>query len=521
MLRRPKAPVLLLAAALLAFCAVPVTAADGRQPDKENLIIHKLAADETSGADPSDTLPIGGITFGVYRITPPQTGDDAGKAPDPESFSVDAGFKSMISPADGGVVFTLGQRLSGITDSSGTARFTDIDTGAYLVVEERDTQGRILVPSAPFIVSVPARDEDGEWITDVHAYPKFEGVPVTKTPDQSSVSVGGLITWTITAALPAGIDNCKRFEITDALDLSLDYIADSVKVEGLAGVSAAQPDGAAVIPAAGYGVTAPVSSPGSAAQNTLTVSFTQTGRAEMAAAGYTYIRVTFTTRLNEKITSSLNAVSNKAAIRFTNAEGAEAERVSPAASVHTGMIEIRETDAVTGAGLNGAEFKIAATNAAALAGEFLRKDDAGNILYPGADGYEKASDYTVKTTTAAQPVSRLGVAWVNGLKEYSETPDGVKTFASYWLVETTAPGGYKKLAAPVEVKFDGVKDNTGAYVAETKIITIVKSSDSMLLPKTGGLGTILFPAAGSLMIGMSGALFRWFSRKRRAEKNGG
>ena len=89
---------------------------------------------------------------------------------------------------------------------------------------------------------------------------------------------------------------------------------------------------------------------------------------------------------------------------------------------------------------------------------------------------------------------------------------------TYLLTETKAPAGYNKLAEPVEVVLDPVqdekKDYTGAVEGSTEVGYTTKNVENKIgkLPKTGGIGTIVFSVLGALMI--AGGVMLLISRKK-------
>ena len=64
---------------------------------------------------------------------------------------------------------------------------------------------------------------------------------------------------------------------------------------------------------------------------------------------------------------------------------------------------------------------------------------------------------------------------------------GLDDDSTYTLVETAAPAGYNKLAAPVT-----------ATLGETSVVEVANSAGQEL-PATGGNGTIIFIAVGAVV----------------------
>ena len=99
---------------------------------------------------------------------------------------------------------------------------------------------------------------------------------------------------------------------------------------------------------------------------------------------------------------------------------------------------------------------------------------------------------------------------------------------TYWLAEVKAPDGYNPLGNRVEVNLD-----SGNNVAEDGAFSSEASEDGILyyytensggvqiknskglLPSTGGMGTVLFYAAGIILIAGAGTALYRMNRKTR------
>jgi LPXTG-motif cell wall-anchored protein len=98
-------------------------------------------------------------------------------------------------------------------------------------------------------------------------------------------------------------------------------------------------------------------------------------------------------------------------------------------------------------------------------------------------------------------------------------------YLTYWLVETKTPppqtaGGrsYNLLLQPVKVEFNKeVSKYTNWYTVGSNAAQAirVRNSNRFTLPKTGGLGTILFSAGGVALVGVGVFLFILSARKRK------
>ena len=516
-------------------------------PETGSLTIHKYIMPDSSLANkpndgtaegviiPDSAKPINGIVFKIYKITLPETGTVPSDAdyPDPGYF-----FESYLDPISmrsEGVDYPLNY-VTSITTAGGTAdaplgigTANGLAQGFYLVIEQPDD--RVTDPAAPFVVAVPMTDKDGSgWIEDVHVYPKNEDVSVSKTNDKTVIDLGDVVTWTINISVPTDIAAYSKFDIIDPLDEALDFdmtrLLDpaNIKLEGLLTEGAAL---GTIIDPELYTVTLDTAqnqtTPGgnhNVGRKTLKVSFKKTGTfippsgiavdtVPPILANYKFVRMTFVTTVNDKILDRVDyTLYNGAKVEFTNRYEQDKERITEEPDVHTGKIIINKVDAKTlqGVEVNGAKFKIASSEANALNANYIKvKRDADGkitkIVDFGEAGYNDTALVDWEETTAGGTAVKAAVAEFAGLQDYTETSVvSAKTYLSYWLVETQAPKGYNLLGAPVKVTFTA--DSKVAGVKYT-VESLVKNTTDFELPKTGGIGTILFTLGGIVLMGVA------------------
>lgn len=119
------------------------------------------------------------------------------------------------------------------TDTNGNATFSNLSVGLYRVTELRN--GNYTV-ARPFLVTLPLT-ENGSYNYNPTVSPKNQLLQPTKEADDTGVTVGQNIHYTIEAPVPAtekvqeGVNNLTKFTITDPLPAELQYVADSAVVK--------------------------------------------------------------------------------------------------------------------------------------------------------------------------------------------------------------------------------------------------------------------------------------------------
>ena len=502
------------------------------QPDSGSLVIHKYLMDDISKAKapnngneagtadnpavPSEAKPLGGIEFKIYKITIPVDGPNAGKYPADGVYTLDSKSAPTRLTDEGGLTFAVtaaavpGVTTSGVQDATlGTATAADLPKGVYLVVEQENHL--VDYPAAPFVVSVPMTDPSGTgWLTTVHCYPKNEKNIATKTPNETSVFVGQSVDWTIVSSIPVEIKTTQIFDVFDEMDPALTFVEGSVVVTSLAAEDA---DSGTLIPMSGN-YTVSVN-----AFNQMTIRFTAAGRAILASNKY--VKFVFSTVVNENILERTgNLIVNQAAIEFANdftnefgEEFSEYKEIDTTlAKIHTATVAIDKIDATTGKGVAGAKFQIASSEQNAKDGNYLRKLADGTVVDFGETNYGTATVWTETTVADANP-DNPATATFKGLKDYVD--GSPKVYKSYWLVEVEAPTGYNLLSAPVQVTFSATNSTeAGGYTLSQTIA----NTKGFTLPKTGGMGTIIFTVGGIVLIGAAVILFIVSGKKKRTSK---
>lgn len=493
-----------LMAALMIGLVTPAFADD--PPTTSNLYIHKYILTDIkdvgskgtgSATDPvpADAMKVDGVAFDVFRVTSGTPA--AGKV-----YSV-IGTTLYVTEADGTALSNhtltkVGQVTTGTT-GDGTALMPNLPHGMYVVVENYtdsspvDLTGKVVTINlgcSPFIVGIPMTNAAGTgYLTDIHVFPKNEALIVTKEvgiPDGEAVGVGSLVPYTITTSIPDGIEKSKQYNVVDQLDSALDLVSSSVTV------TTVPAHATGLVSGVDYNLTYTTG-------RLMTISFTNAGRAKLQ--DYTSVKVAFNVTVNASILDKIDlTVANEAELDFTNENDVNfrAGTGGRGPRIHTAAIKITKVDQ-NGIALNGATFKIATSEANALAGRFLRIDSVDSRLFDYG-----TTDWTRLNTAGDYTITANNVASFVGLKDRVSG-----TWQSYWVVEVVAPAGYNMISAPIKVDFNG------AETAYTKQISVTNNK-GFTLPETGGLGTILFVVGGIILLGAAVLVIIAPRRKRKS-----
>ncbi len=367
------------------------------------------------------------------------------------------------------------------SDEWGNATLGNLPLGLYLVTET--DYPAAITPSAPFLVTLPMTDpvKEGNWMYDVHVYPKNVVTFAIKTVnDISAVKLGDPVQWIITSWIP-NVDTIDGYKIVDPLDSKLTYTGSTVALT----------NNTALTLNTDYTIVFDT------ATNTLTVEFTASGRAILAANPSTQVQVTVNTTVNTvgEITNKPLVYPNAASFTIPRGRTGGPFGAIKDPTTRWGNIVLHKKDAQSSAPLAGAVFQVYATEADALAGtnainingtSSWTTDASGNLVISGLRYSIYANDAWV---------------WI----------PGHPGFRPYWLVETKAPAGYGLLSQPVKAT---VTSSDPSVVTVT--IENVKQNAGFQLPLTGGTGTWALTAGGVLVLAGAG-LFMVTGRRKHDE----
>lgn len=385
------------------------------------------------------------------------------------------------------------------TDGNYTATFTGLDYGYYVVA----VPGATLANASGQYATLVSVDR-----TNVTANIKGDLPTVVKKVNgesATSAKIGDTLTFTLTSTIPdMSAYDTYTFNFKDTLSKGLTFgQVDSVKVGDTT-----------LTKGTDYTVaTSTVSD-----STLLTVTMLNFKDKQQTNVGKT-ITVTYTATLNKDAVVGGHGNVNSATIQYSNKPGIEGTGESEPSKVRVFTYGFT-VDKYTGdkydddaTRLAGAEFTLAPKNGTAMSFVQVTAGSATeNAVYRVAK-----DDETGTTTTITTPAN--GKVVFQGLKN-----------GEYTLTETKAPAGYNKLASALGVKVDGQNDGTDDTNA-TVTITYnndngsnydktasngaipVQNKSGVVLPGTGGMGTIAFTVIGVLVIALGVA---WTLKRKNA-----
>lgn len=383
-----------------------------------------------------------------------------------------------------------------------TATFTGLGYGYYVVAVPGATLANAKSQYAT-LVSVHSTKVDADIKGDLPTVDKKVQVDGTGK-DATDAKIGDTLTFTLTSTIPdMSAYDTYTFNFKDTLSKGLTFgQVKSVKVENVT-----------LTENTDYTVTTPTASN----NNTLTVAMKDFKTKQQANAGKK-ITVTYTATLNENAVVGGAGNVNSAKIQYSNNPSTNGTGESEPSKVrvftygftvdkYTGD---QYTDAATR--LAGAEFTLAHKDGSAISFVQVSAGSAtANAVYRVAKAGETG------TTTITTPAN--GKVVFEGLKN-----------GEYTLTETKAPAGYNKLASAIGVKVDGQNNGTDTTHATVVIkydnnngsvydqtasngVIPVQNKPGVVLPGTGGMGTIAFTVIGVLVIALGVA---WTLKRKNA-----
>ena len=351
-------------------------------------------------------------------------------------------------------------------DTDGTATFANLAMGEYFIRPTSTTSVYQLM-----LQKLEPTVSGGKYVIDDLTFgAKREEVSVDKAANKTSVTKKEKVTYTITVDIPTYASQAvdKSFYVSDLLPNGLTIDPASIKV---------QIDGTDVDTAAYTLDTTAV------AEYTFKLSVSAEQYTDnWSANGGKQLVITYTATLNDNGTTEVNTKeTNKVTFDYSNYPYVENSHKQKTDTVDVTTFAIKIDKYVKNdehAKLANAKFDLyrTATHAEVIAGS------AVNIPYTNVNGIKLESDLV----TDANGTATFAKYEANG------------TNYDYYLVETRAPSGYNILDNAVKVNFTDTEVEATAGVYTVK----VPNSSGILLPITGGTGTVIFTIIGiALMVG--------------------
>lgn len=390
-----------------------------------------------------------------------------------------------------------------VTDGKYTATFTNLDYGYYVVAVPGATVADTNSQYAA-LVRVHSTSVDAEIKGALPTVDKKVQVNGTGK-DATDAKIGDTLTFTLTSTIPdMSAYSTYTFNFKDTLSKGLTFgQVTSVKV----GDTTLTKD-------TDYTVT---TAPADSGKTLLTVAMKDFKTKQQANAGKK-ITVTYAATLNKDAVVGGAGNVNSATIQYSNNPSTNGTGESEPSKVRVFTYGFT-VDKYTGKNyddtatrLAGAEFTLAHKGGTAIS--FVKVADSAtqNAVYRVAKADEAGA-----TTTITTPA--------NGKVDFRGLENG-----EYTLTETKAPAGYNKLASAIGVKVDGQNNGTDTTHATVVIkydnnngsvydqtasngVIPVQNKPGVVLPGTGGMGTIAFTVIGVLVIALGVA---WTLKRKNA-----
>ncbi len=380
----------------------------------------------------------------------------------------------------------MSDKLDQATLSEGSCSWTTSDLGIYLVCETETAAGNF--PSAPFLVSLPYTNEDGNsWNYEVTAHPKGSTVGLEKQitnakgshinevvyrGDKDTVARGDEVNYEITTRIPRYTDiyfdgKNPTFRLTDTIAKGLTLKKTTVSLKA---------GDQTLINNTDYTQSLKV---GDGGQTVLTINMTASFL-ENASNHNKDLSLTYTASVNDDASLSDDGNDNvvQLAYSYDPADPENTKTVEDDATVYTFGIQIEkfngDKDGQTKEKLSGAQF----------------------ALYK-----EKTKGGTAAEALSQDACRPVGVTDKNGALSFQGLDAG-----TYYLKEVKAPSGYSLLTKPIKVQIiptstaaEGAEVITGggftAKVNDVAVTDATTEGTSRILTQDNREGTVIVSAA--------------------------
>lgn len=425
------------------------------------------------------------------------------------------------------------------TNRDGMINITDLAPGTYRFIEYSAPQGYIMDGQAAYeftinpdqTVTISGAYQDAllNTIKVVNEKPSMEKQVKTGVDTYgkaTDASVGDVVTWKVTAAVPSNVNKLAKYILTDTMSEALTW--ESVAEANL--TIETNPN-VELVKDTDYTLTAPADG---TEGGTWTIEFTAAGKDKLAANKVTSISVTFNTKLNSKATVNNKGNLNDAGLTYSNGFKSDDEKypdqpdpkdevIKNEASVYTFGMNIEKVDGKDSRGkLPGAEFDLYLYNGSETnpTEAELKKDgvkvgsyttDVNGQIH--VNGLKNGTYYLVETKAPTYNVVENGETKIysyNLLKEPVKVVVAVEYEVKETTTITTDANGNVTTNKIESKKYVGGEDNSGNYKV------IIKNNKGFNLPTTGGFGTLLFSGIGVLLVVAGVGVLLSLKKKNRA-----
>lgn len=430
------------------------------------------------------------------------------------------------------------------TSTDGMINITDLAPGTYRFIEYSAPQGYIMDGQAAYVftinndqsvtISDAYKDTLANTIKVVNEKPNMEkqvktGVDAENKDvygNATDASVGDVVTWKVTAAVPSNVNKLAKYILTDNMSKALTW-----ESETAANLTIATNPNVDLVKGTDYTLTVPVDG---TEGGTWTIEFTTAGKEKLAANNVTSISVTFNTKLNDKATVNNTGNLNDAGLTYSNGFKSDDEKypeqpepkdevIKNEASVYTFGMKVEKVDGKdSNVNLQGAEFDLYLYNGsetnpteAELKNNGVKvghytTDENGEIH---VSGLKNGTYYLVETKAPTYSVEENGKTKTysyNLLKEPVKVVVAVEYEVKETTTITTDANGNVTTNKIESKKYLGGENDSGNYKV------IIKNNKGFNLPTTGGFGTLLFSGIGVLLVVAGVGVLLSLKKKNRA-----
>lgn len=377
------------------------------------------------------------------------------------------------------------------TNASGATKVSDNSSVAVTKV------------SVPFFVSLPFKDEKGNSVKDIYAYPKnstgtatIDKKIVKNGTDKATTTanIGDTINYKVTYSIPVGENGLESLVVTDTMSKGLTFVNNPDNIKVL--------NGNEEVDRTMY--TVKDSKDDSTKVTTITITFNSDKYCKTLDQNTTQnFTITYTATLNKDAVLGQSGNTNDVFVTYRNTGDVDGdtEHKSTTKVFTYGIDLLKKGEGVDK--LVGVKFTLTDENGKRVN---VEKNDSNNFYTPGGNS---------NTVTTGDD----GKIYIRGLKP-----------GTYKLTETKTNAGYVLLKDPVVIviKDDNATGDATADVgskpvtmqndqknstsATAEVPLTVVNSKGFDLPVTGGRGIALFTIAGIAIVAAAGSLL--FMRKR-------